>query len=96
MIPRKHHAAEENVDSWLMSYADMITLLLCFFIIYVSTSEPRQDRFAAATKGFHQQFGTIHLDSPYDGIYRDILCTVASHNADQNISVEKTPKGIRI
>ena len=32
MPPRKH-SQEENVDSWLMSYADMITLLMCFFII---------------------------------------------------------------
>ena len=31
-------AAEENTDSWLMSYADMITLLMFFFIIFVSVS----------------------------------------------------------
>ncbi len=94
--PRKPSSShdEGNTDAWLMSYADMITLLLCFFIIYVSTSEPRQDRFAAATQGFQRQFGTLHLDTPYDGVYRDVQGIIKDNDADQNIDIEKTPRGL--
>ena len=53
--PRKQYQ-EENVDSWLMSYADMITLLLGFFVIFVSVSEPKKEKLNAIKEGVAGQF----------------------------------------
>jgi len=35
---------------------DMITLLLCFFVIFVSISEPKKDRLEAVTEGIIGKF----------------------------------------
>jgi flagellar motor protein MotB len=37
-----------HADDWLMTYADMITLLLCFFAVFLSISIARQDLPKAA------------------------------------------------
>ena len=68
MIPPKKYIQEDNVDSWLMSYADMITLLLCFFVIFVSASEPKKEKLSAVTEGMLGKFGS--------GLYMIVLFVV--------------------
>jgi len=45
-----------NVDDWLMTYADMITLLLCFFAIFLSVSVPREEKFEQARQEVLETF----------------------------------------
>lgn len=95
MMPPRRHLPEAN-ESWLMSYADMITLLLCFFIIFIATSEPKQDRLAAAARGMQEKFGTLNLDSPFDSFYRDVQGLIATNEAERFISIRKTESGVEM
>src|SRR5215831_11876552 len=36
---RKKHAAHENHERWLVSYADFITLLFAFFVVMFASSQ---------------------------------------------------------
>ncbi|MGE3622736.1 MAG: flagellar motor protein MotB [Bdellovibrionales bacterium] len=39
---QKKGVADSHADDWLMTYADLITLLLCFFAIFLSVSVPKK------------------------------------------------------
>jgi len=54
---RKARLSEEmHVDDWLMTYADMITLLLCFFSIFIAISVPETQKFENAKQKMMETF----------------------------------------
>ncbi len=65
---------EPHVDDWLMTYADMITLLLCFFAVFLSMSQPRSDKLDQAKVEVKKVFAT-----PEDIIERKIP-TITNEN----------------
>lgn len=49
---------KENADRWLLTYADMITLLMAFFIMMYSMSVLNLSRFNDAATGIRKSLGT--------------------------------------
>ena len=93
---RKPSQIAEVDEAWLMSYADMITLLMAFFVVFVSTSEPKQDELAAATRGMQARFGSVDLSTPFHGAFRAIQGIIDENAAEQALSVEKSERGLQI
>ena len=55
---RRREDREPDIDDWLMTYADMITLLLCFFAVFLSVSQPRVDKMAEVKKEVKRVFAS--------------------------------------
>src|SRR3954467_11176488 len=56
--PEKNEEEEhENHERWLVSYADMVTLLMCLFIVLFAMSQVDRAKFAALASGLAQGFG---------------------------------------
>jgi chemotaxis protein MotB len=56
--PKKHEEEEhENHERWLVSYADMVTLLMCLFIVLFAMSQVDKAKFAALASGLSESFG---------------------------------------
>ena len=56
---RRHHNHEEEVENgerWLLTYADMITLLLALFIVLFAISTINQKKFLALALGLKESF----------------------------------------
>src|SRR3954470_13214722 len=56
---QKRHEEEEheNHERWLVSYSDMVTLLMCLFIVLFAMSQVDKAKFAALASGLAQSFG---------------------------------------
>lgn len=61
---RLHEEHEEHIDeSWLVPYADILTLLLALFIILYASSSIDQDKYQAIMETFQSEFtGTSNPD----------------------------------
>jgi chemotaxis protein MotB len=56
--PKKHEEEEhENHERWLVSYADMVTLLMCLFIVLFAMSQIDKAKFAQLSAGLSESFG---------------------------------------
>lgn len=92
----------DHVDAWLMSYADMITLLFMLFVIFVSFSVSKHGPSLGLAKGepphpyIEERNGLMKLGMPFDELHRMLKGIVAVRGEDQNAAVEKTSNGIWI
>jgi chemotaxis protein MotB len=61
MVHKKkcHHEEEEHVnhERWMVTYADMVTLLMVLFIVMFAISQVDQKKFAALSEGLAKDFG---------------------------------------
>lgn len=53
----EEHEEHENHERWLVSYADMITVLMAFFIVMYAMSTVDQQKFDALKSGLAEGFG---------------------------------------
>ena len=62
---RHNHEGHGNHERWLITYADMITLLMVLFIVLFAVSQVDQKRFEMLREGMAAGFG--HNPSPFQG-----------------------------
>lgn len=83
-------------EEWLMTYADAITLLLCFFVIILNVAEPKVGSFERLREGFMSEFTDEPVSTPFSDIYDAFQSIVDANLAGHDISVEETERGIML
>lgn len=96
MVPKPKQKHEENIDSWLMSYADMITLLLCFFIIFVSVSEPKKDKITEIAEGMSGKFGAVQFETTFMSAARAVQTAVEKHELYRDVAIQNKATGLDV
>ncbi len=95
---RKLHE-EEDTDAWLITYADMVTLLLCFFIILFSMSSPDKTQFkkvaeALRKEGFYTSL--MPAEDAYESLKQQLSLSLGASGYDQFMAVNQTPDAIEV
>jgi chemotaxis protein MotB len=104
---KKRHLAEYE-EGWLMTYADMITLLLCVFLIMLSVSQPELKKLKEIEKQLRSQFGNtdslelindLHstaAPSPFFSIMESFNGVLKDTPLLQDVFIKETEKGVVI
>ena len=58
---RKHAEEHENEERWLLTYADLITLLMAFFVIMYALSKVDVKKFDAISLSLGEAFANPRL-----------------------------------
>src|SRR3989339_707895 len=82
---------DEDSDSWLLPYSDMMTLLMCFFVILLSMSSLDMSKVERMAQQFSRK-DTMTLKQ----LEEKIKEFVKQENLTEQINVELTPRGVEI
>lgn len=58
MARKKHHEEHENLERWLVSYADFITLLFAFFTVLYALSQQDKTKYKDAVENIQRAFNS--------------------------------------
>ena len=94
---RPSSASRDNSDDWLTTYADAVTLVLCFFILLFSVSEPKEAEFKKISEAF-QAAGFVQevSENPFEMLKEEFEILIEQNTLEQKMSVEDTEDGIQL
>lgn len=94
MASKFHKENKEAQEDWLLSYADMITLLMAFFIVIVSMSTIDKNKYEQVQKGMAKDIGLRETQTPLQDLRSELLGQVAGAGVEDSVDVGKDDKGI--
>lgn len=92
---RSHKRADEGEGPWLISYADMMTLLMGFFALIASFSKVDNTEFEKVKKEAVKYFGGEYKE-PYGDLASVIRKVVAQNGMNEFVQVENGPDGVSV
>ena len=86
---RKHAEEHENLERWLVSYADFITLLFAFFVVMYAISSVNEGKYRVLSDSLVTAFRTA---SVVDGGAVMVVPTRSPGNTVKQLVVKEDPK----
>ena len=87
-LKKRHRAGGGHGGTWIVSFADLMALLMAFFVMLLSFSTQEQEKMTQATGSLQHAFG-ITMDSALAGVierngnpHRDFMKSVTQDSTD--------------
>jgi chemotaxis protein MotB len=93
-----HHPAgghDEGEGNWLVSYADMMTLLVGFFVILLSFSTVDQQKYDKMKQAVTEEFGGTYQE-PFTELTDQIKGTIDKMGMGDGFIIKKSADGVEI
>lgn len=93
-LRRKKRVEEDNLDAWVFTYADMITLLMCFFVMILMVSEPKMDKVAELTQAMASGFVPKTIDTPFKAVFQNVETSISKNQVAVDVAVDYSNRGV--
>lgn len=82
---------------WITTYADMITLLMCFFVIMYSAAEPSQSKWEQLKGGIESDVMNVKNQTPLADLYAELEAKYDNPKKDNpDLTIDLNSNGIVI
>lgn len=86
---KKEEKKQEGAPAYMLTYGDMMTLLLCFFVLLLSMSKIDENKFMVAASSFQNAFNGILESMPTIPFHKEILIPrLGGDEQNKRISIE--------
>ncbi|MBS1985148.1 MAG: OmpA family protein [Bdellovibrionales bacterium] len=90
-----YHVQDDGEGNWLVSYADMMTLLFGFFVMLSAFSVPDAAKMEAMKRETSAAMGGKYT-KPFEQLTNSIQRTLAEALLDKEVSVTQTDEGVML
>ncbi|SBV93515.1 Flagellar motor rotation protein MotB [uncultured Alphaproteobacteria bacterium] len=96
MIIPTRRPPQSNDEDWMTTYADMVTLLLGFFILLASISKVDMALFEQVQAGMAKGVGKRDIETPLENLKREVKEILVEMNVDETSSIGSDSSGVII
>ncbi|MBS1959440.1 MAG: OmpA family protein [Bdellovibrionales bacterium] len=94
-LPPKHNRVAHDDSNWLISYADMMTLLCVFYIMLFSMSTVKTNEFEKVKKQVAEHFGQ-HYTSPTEDLGKFMTNVIQEAGVQKDTSISSDGTSVSI
>ena len=86
---------DDKIDEdWMTTYGDMVTLLLCFFVMMLSVSKPDAAKFEQIQAGMNESLGKKQVQRPIETMLLELSDDIQSLNLEKDIALGSDTQGV--
>lgn len=96
MIRRKAKPPEVVDEEWMLTFSDMVTLLLTFFILLASMSKIDPVKYEKMQSSLKREMGATDIAQPIDTAKKDLQEQIVSLKVDDTVSLGSDHEGLML
>ena len=89
-------ADTDVVEGWMATFADMVTLLMAFFVLLYAMSDPDPGKFEDFGEAMQEAISGEELESEFEKLTENLQEIIDEQEISDKVEIELTPKGIEI
>ena len=89
-------ADTDVVEGWMATFADMVTLLMAFFVLLYAMSDPDPGKFEDFGSAMQEAISGEELESEFEQLTENLQEIIDEQEISDKVEIELTPKGIEI
>ena len=87
---------KDVVPGYMGTFADMVTLLMAFFVLLYAMSDPDPGKFEDFSEAMHEELSGEEIESEFEELTNNLQEIIDEKEISDKVGIELTPKGIEI
>ena len=84
------------IEDYMPTYADMVTLLMAFFVLLYAMSDPDPGKFEDFSEAMHEELSGEEIETEFESLEKNLQEIVEDQDISESVDVKLHPEGIEI